>query len=191
MLLTLYRSVFAGILIGLAAIVSAYTSYPQVVFAIGLISVIYCCGLLYTGVIGKSSYNEYKKILLILIGNIIGIWIMCLYAVTFIDVKLFNNAISIKESQSLIYVLISSIFCGILMCVATVLNPTKNIAVIVFCICAFMLGKFPHCIADTFYLSLNGITGLDIIYIIHAIIGNTIGAKLAYWCAGGKNHEIQ
>lgn len=189
-LTTLYKSVFAGTLIGLAAIVSAYASYPQIIFAVGLISVIYCHSLLYTGMIGKTRFSEYKKIILVLFGNLIGVWIMCGYTIGFIGIELFKNIIQTKESFTLLYVLVSSIFCGILMCVATVLNPNRNILVIVFCIAAFILGKFPHCIADTFYLSLDGIDPHDIVYIIHAIIGNTVGAKLAYWCTGGNRNEI-
>ena len=189
-LTALYKSVFAGILIGLAAIVSAYASQPQIIFAVGLISVIYCRGSLYTGMIGKAHLSEYKQIILVLLGNLMGVWTMCGYTIGFINIELFTKSIQIKESFTLLYVLVSSIFCGILMCVATILNSNRNILVIVFCIAAFILGKFPHCIADTFYLSLDGIDLHDIIYIVHAIIGNTVGAKLAYWCAGGNHNEI-
>ena len=159
-------------------------------FSIGLITVIYCSAMLYTGLIGKSSLRDYKTILLVLFGNFIGVALMCWYVISLGNIYLFSDIIATKESYSFIYVLVSSIFCGILMCVATVLNKNKNILVITICISAFILGKFPHCIADAFYLSLNGVAMSDVFYLLCAVIGNTLGAKMAYWCAGGKNHEI-
>ena len=99
---------------------------------------------------------------------------------------MFDQIIVSKESYSLIKVFVSSIFCGVLMCVATVLNTNSNVLIVILCVSAFILGKFPHCIADTFYLGLNGISLKDIFYILFAIMGNTIGAKLAYLCGRYK-----
>lgn len=190
MLSTLYKSILAGILIGIAAIVSIYAQYSYIMFAVGLIAVIYCKAMLYTGLIGAASLRDCKAILLVLIGNFTGVALMCLSAIVLGNIYLFNDIITTKESYSLIDVLISSIFCGMLMCVATVLNKNKNILVIIMCVSAFILGKFPHCIADAFYLGLNGVTISDVFYLLCAIIGNTLGAKMAYWCAGGKSYEI-
>lgn len=159
-------------------------------FSIGLIAVIYCRAMLYTGLVGKASLGDYKTILLVLIGNFTGVALMCLYAILLGNIYLFNDIIATKESYSFVYILISSVFCGMLMCVATVLNKNKNILVIIMCISAFILGKFPHCIADAFYLGLNGVTISDVFYLLCAVIGNTLGAKMVYWCAGGKNYEI-
>lgn len=166
----------------MAAALSAYAQYPHVAFAVGLISVICCGATLYTGVIGKTPLKDYKTILIALCGNFIGIALMCGYMIIFRDIEIFQEIINIKESYSLLYVLVSSVFCGILMCTATVLNQTKNIAIVVLCVAAFILGKFPHCIADAFYLGLNGYTWFDALYILCAVIGNTVGAKLAYLC---------
>ena len=115
---------------------------------------------------------------------------MCLYAILLGNICLFDDIIVTKESYSFVYVLISSVFCGMLMCAATVLNKNKNILVIIMCISAFILGKFPHCIADAFYLGLNGVTISDVFYLLCTVVGNTLGAKMAYWCTGGKNYEI-
>ena len=179
---TLYKSIFAGVLIGMAAIISVRARYPYVMFAIGLIAVICCGAMLYTGLIGKTPLKDYKTILLVLLGNFTGTALMCLYVIFLGDPSLFDNFIVAKESYSLIYVLISSVFCGILMCVATVLNKDKNIFIMILCVAAFILGRFPHCIADAFYLSLNGVAVYDILYLLCAIVGNTFGAKLAYLC---------
>jgi ABC-type oligopeptide transport system ATPase subunit len=86
--------------------------------------------MLYTGLIGKTPLKDYKTILLVLLGNFTGTALMCLYVIFLGDPSLFDNLIVTKESYSLIYVLISSIFCGILMCVATVLNKDKNITIL-------------------------------------------------------------
>ena len=191
MLFTLYKSILAGILIGMAAIVSVYAQYSYIMFSIGLIAVIYCRAMLYTGLIGKASLRDCKTMLLVLIGNFTGVALMCLYAILLGNIYLFNDIIVTKESYSFVYVLVSSVFCGMLMCAATVLNKNKNILVIIMCISAFILGKFPHCIADAFYLGLNGVTISDVFYLLCAVVGNTLGAKMAYWCTGGKNYEIQ
>lgn len=179
---TLYKSVFAGILIGIAAIISANATYQHIIFSVGLVSVVCCGAYLYTGMIGKLTYRDYKMILQILIGNIFGVLIVCLYARYYCSADMFDQVIANKESYSLIYVFVASIFCGILMCTATVLNINGNVLIMILCVSAFILGKFPHCIADTFYLSLNGISLNDACYILLSVIGNTIGAKLASLC---------
>lgn len=185
-MITLYKSIFAGVLIGMAAIISVNATYPHIIFAVGLISVVCCGGYLYTGMIGKLTYRDYKQIIQILIGNIIGIEIICLYVKYFSNIDAWSQIITNKESYSLLYVFVSSILCGILMCVATVLNTKSNVLIMIVCISAFILGGFPHCIADTFYLSLNGISIRDILYMLISIVGNTVGAKMAYLCAGGN-----
>jgi formate/nitrite transporter FocA (FNT family) len=74
------KSVFAGLCIGIAG--TAYVAlggglFAACLFAVGLISIVLFDFNLYTGKIGYiKSYKDIPKMLLILLGNIIGCMII-------------------------------------------------------------------------------------------------------------------
>lgn len=181
------KSIIAGIFIGMAGIVSAQYEHSELIFPIGLICIILSNGLLYTGCIGHYNLKDKKWFLLcILFGNFIGVYLTLFYART-LDFNLFVNIIKYKETLIFSKCFISSIFCGMLMCAATSLNERKNILVIIICVAAFIIGKFDHCIADMFYLGIDGYNFLDFLIITTSIIGNTVGAKILYKVKGVSN----
>lgn len=175
------KSIVAGILIGMAGIISAQYNHPEIIFPVGLICIILSGNLLYTGCIGHFNIKEkYKALLCILLGNFVGVVLTLYYAHYYMDFILFQNIIIYKENVDIIKYFISSIFCGMLMCTATSLNKDKNIIVVIMCVAAFIIGKFEHSIANMFYLGINGYSLKDILLILIAIIGNAIGSKIIH-----------
>lgn len=174
----LTEAIVAGILIGIAGIISAQYSHPEIIFPVGLICITLSNSLLYTGCIGHFNIKEkYINLLIILLGNFIGVCVTLPYAIHCVNFELFQNIITYKENLNLAVCFTSSVFCGMLICTATSLNKDKNVIVIIMCVAAFIIGKFDHCIADMFYLGVNGYSLKDLLIILTAIIGNTIGAK--------------
>lgn len=175
----LFKSIFGGILIGLACIVSSKLDYPYLIFPVGLVAITYSKTLLYTGCVGHNKLTKYP-LYIILLGNIIGC-IICLLAINYIgDANVIREIGHAKYSESWLTCIISSIFCGMLMCVATSLNNNKHFLCIFICVAAFVLCGLDHSIANTFYILSYKIDFKSICNIIIAVVGNTIGAKILY-----------
>ena len=173
------KSIFAGIMIGIAAIVKSQIPNPvvgSIMFSIGLLVIVLCEYNLYTGKIGYiKSYKEIPKYIIYIIGNFIGV-----YLTTFtIDIE--NKDIILAKMLNPTYLIfIKSIGCGFLMYVAVdIYKKHKNILGIVSCVPAFLLAGYEHSIADMFYICISHIYNLQTLYFITiVIIGNAIGAIL-------------
>ena len=185
----LYRSTVAGILIGMACVISAHYENPELVFPVGIFCVILSGALLYTGIIGQSSIKHWRLVCTTLIGNFIGVSLVTLYAKFFIDYKVFAEAVLYKVSIGYLPWFISSIFCGLLMCAATSLRIENSFFTTFLCVAAFIVVRFEHSIADTFYLLLDGLQMDDIIRLVIAVVGNALGAKLLWWTHLIKNKQ--
>lgn len=175
----LLKSIFAGLLIAMAGIVSSFAT-PAVapfIFSVGLICIILGEMKLYTGIVGIS--NNIKEIFIVFIGNFIGAFIGSLYFLVYSPSNYLLLIVQNKELLSISQLLISSFFCGILMYTAVSLSKDKEnrFFIIILCISAFIIGKFEHSIADVFYFGINGFSFKDILFIILAAIGNALGAK--------------
>lgn len=181
MLKTLYRSVVAGMLIGIACIVSALYKEPELIFSVGVFCIILSGALLYTGVVGHYSIKKFKTTLFIFLGNFIGVTVITLYAKFFMDYNMFSSIVSYKTSVGYFPWFIASVFCGILMCAATSLRIEDSFFTTFVCIAAFIVAKFEHSVADSFYLMLDGVQLDDFIRIGLAVIGNALGAKILWW----------
>ena len=85
-----------------------------------------------------------------------------------------------KLTKSWYEFLFDSIGCGICIYLSVELyKKTSSIFVIVLGVLVFILSGFEHCIADIFYLSASMSFDLkSILYILTAIIGNSIGSLL-------------
>lgn len=188
---TLYRSIVAGILIGIACIVSVFYDDPELIFSSGVFCIILCGGLLYTGVVGHYSIKQFKTTLFIFLGNFIGISLITLYAKFFMDYKLFESIISYKTNTSYVQWFLCSVFCGMLMCAATSLRIENSFFTTFICIAAFIIGKFEHSVADSFYLMLDGIHANDFVRIFIAIVGNAVGAKILWWTHLLKQKQLR
>lgn len=175
----LIKAIFAGICIGIAG--TAYVAlgggpFAACLFAIGLISIVLFDFNLYTGKIGYiKSYKDIPKMLIILLGNLIGCWLVATTAGVSAD-----KIVEAKLAMPLLSVFFKSIWCGFLMFTAVdIYKEHKSLIGIIFCIPTFILCGFEHSIADSFYFFSTGTYTLQmLIFILVAVIGNAVGANL-------------
>lgn len=177
------KSTLAGLLISLGA--TAFLTVDNkivgaLLFSIGLTAVILLEANLYTGKIGYvNSKAKLISAALILIQNLL-VALVC--GLIFYSTK--NNICEDlwlnKLTKSWHEFLFDSIGCGICIYLSVELyKKTGSIFVIVLGVLVFILSGFEHCIADIFYLSASMSFDLkSILYILIAIIGNSIGSLL-------------
>lgn len=178
------RGVFAGMIIGLAGIISSYApmAIAPFTFSIGILIVILNGLNLYTGKVGflKNNFNSYCELIVMFLCNVFGAILMTFYYYFFPKTETLENILIYKNSLSPIQFFISSIFCGILIYTSVTLSKkSKNPEIIsILAIGCFVIGKFSHCIADSFYLGIDGFSIRDIFCILFSAIGNGVGAKV-------------
>lgn len=169
----LINSILAGICIALGA--SLYLKVGGVLgaflFSVGLLCVIsnqYC---LFTG----KAYliKEWKWLILYLIGNIIGCYLVSLLPIE-LDV---TNIITTRVNTSWINAGLLGIGCGFLMSEAV--RSKNNIAVIL-CVGTFILCGFYHCIADSYYyLIARSLFSKEVLPVyVSTVVGNFIGCNI-------------
>lgn len=177
------KSTLAGLLISLGA-TAFLTADNKIVgallFSIGLTAVILLEANLYTGKIGYvNSKAKLISAALILIQNLL-VALVC--GLIFYSTKnnICENLWLNKLTKSWYEFLFDSIGCGICIYLSVELyKKTGSIFVIVLGVLVFILSGFEHCIADIFYLSASMSFDLkSILYILIAIIGNSIGSLL-------------
>lgn len=177
------KSTLAGLLISLGA-TAFLTADNKIVgallFSIGLTAVILLEANLYTGKIGYvNSKAKLISAALILIQNLL-VALVC--GLIFYSTKnnICENLWLNKLTKSWYEFLFDSIGCGICIYLSVELyKKTGSIFVIILGVLVFILSGFEHCIADIFYLSASMSFDLkSILYILIAIIGNSIGSLL-------------
>ena len=177
------KSTLAGLLISLGA-TAFLTADNKIVgallFSIGLTAVILLEANLYTGKIGYvNSKAKLISAALILIQNLL-VALVC--GLIFYSTKnnICENLWLNKLTKSWHEFLFDSIGCGICIYLSVELyKKSGSIFVIVLGVLVFILSGFEHCIADIFYLSASMSFDLkSILYILTAIIGNSIGSLL-------------
>ena len=177
------KSTLAGLLISLGATAFLTVDNKTVgalLFSIGLTAVILLEANLYTGKIGYvNSKAKLISAALILIQNLL-VALVC--GLIFYSTKnnICENLWLNKLTKSWHEFLFDSIGCGICIYLSVELyKKTSSIFVIVLGVLVFILSGFEHCIADIFYLSASMSFDLkSILYILTAIIGNSIGSLL-------------
>lgn len=177
------KSTLAGLLISLGAtafLTADNKTVGALLFSIGLTAVILLEANLYTGKIGYvNSKAKLISAALILIQNLL-VALVC--GLIFYSTKnnICENLWLNKLTKSWYEFLFDSIGCGICIYLSVELyKKTSSIFVIVLGVLVFILSGFEHCIADIFYLSASMSFDLkSILYILIAIIGNSIGSLL-------------
>lgn len=177
------KSTLAGLLISLGAtafLTADNKTVGALLFSIGLTAVILLEANLYTGKIGYvNSKAKLISAALILIQNLL-VALVC--GLIFYSTKnnICENLWLNKLTKSWHEFLFDSIGCGICIYLSVELyKKTGSIFVIVLGVLVFILSGFEHCIADIFYLSASMSFDLkSILYILIAIIGNSIGSLL-------------
>ena len=148
-------SILAGICIGIAGFgfLALGGIAGAVLFAFGLITVVCYKLKLYTGTAGFIVKGEAGKLLIILLGNIVGCLMVALLArVSPMDLqgaarKILESRLSIGPVRAGLL----AIGCGFLMTTAVTFARRGQWLPLLFAVPMFILCGFPHCIADAFY----------------------------------------
>lgn len=173
-------SLLSGILVGLGVVINTQTYNPYIgamLFSIALLVIIKCNLLLYTGKIGFIKMIPIKKLLFVLLGNLIGVMIPILIAIN--KDGFYQQLIDIsntKFSNNIFELFLYGLMCGALMFIAV--HCKENI-ITVFCIMTFILSGYEHCIADFPCLLIN-FNIENLVKFIFIILGNSIGSIITY-----------
>jgi formate/nitrite transporter FocA (FNT family) len=192
----LRSAIFAGIFIGVAGfgfltatIQSSYGSlFGSVLFALGLLAIVGYKLKLFTGTAGFISLNEIGDLLVILLGNIIGCFLLGQLTrfspmADAIQMTAYN-IMATRIQTGAIGCGLLAIGCGLLMTTAVNFAREKNFLPLIFGVPLFIVCGFPHCVADAFYSTLyllntpNVEVGRFIAYYASIVAGNTIGCTL-------------
>lgn len=192
-MMSVFKSaVFAGICVGIAGMgFLAGKELGMILFIFGLSAVVSYKLKLYTGTAGfVVSASDMKGLGIILLGNIVGCFIVSLIA-RCSPLPVQQNAESILQARLAVgwwKAGILSVGCGVLMSAAvTFARKGKEFGYwipLIFAVPLFIHCGFPHCIADAFYylacpvdfLSANA-ASIALLY-VSIVFGNFCGCNL-------------
>ena len=200
---TLRSAIFAGIYIGtagfgyLTAGVQSFGSlFGSILFALGLLAIVGYKLKLFTGTAGFIKRDEMGTLAIILIGNIIGCFLMGLIT----RVSPMNDAIQVAATNILNTRISTGVFgcgilaigCGILMTTAVTFARQKNFIPLLLSVPLFIVCGFPHCVADAFYyLTIPNYWTVELIGIyLSTVLGNAIGCNLYRILLTKEQYEI-
>lgn len=196
MLNNIKLSILSGLMIAvggtiyLSCIAKGWTPFGAVLFAAGLYTICVYGFNLYTGKVGYIAYN-FKDVnyigfvILILVFNLITTYllgIVCAYAFPAI-VEPARKIYEAKLAAPLLRLLITGIFCGLLMFLAVDTWKKGSPFGCFIYIPVFIISGFDHSIANSFYNGVaNGFadafTMQNALVVITVVIGNAIGGML-------------
>lgn len=190
-------AISAGIFISLGATVSITVESPVIsalLFTIGLCSVLVFNADLFTGkcsyLVDSDSPLSYSCYLLVVwLGNLIGcgiiaVFLRCTSFLTRYQVKI-SELLLRKLSLPLFDALIFGVLCGALMYIAVdgfnrckENNPLLGSTCYILAVVTFILCGFEHCVADMFYILLNGsIKQEQMTFLLTVTAGNLLGGN--------------
>lgn len=176
------RSILAGICIGLggAIFIKLGGVIGACMFAFGLLTIVHFKLPLYTGTAGfmrLNKFKEYKKMFIILFGNIIGCILLSCMNIKGIDG---TAIIQSRIYTSYLQCLLNAIGCGLIMTLIVKGGRDKNLLLILFGIPLFILLGFYHSIADAFYMMVSPIELRNLFFGRYwtIVLGNFIGCNI-------------
>lgn len=190
---TIRSSIFAGMYIGTAGfgfltagIQSQYGALAgAILFALGLLSIVGYKLKLFTGTAGFIKKNEIGDLLIILLGNIFGCFMMgMLTRVSPVGEGIQVAAMNIMNTRIETGALgcgLMAIGCGLLMTTAVTFARQKNFIPLLLAVPLFIICGFPHCVADAFYymsIPFNAWTVDLLVIYLATVLGNAIGCNL-------------
>ena len=195
MIKLLRSSIFAGIAIGTAGFgflasgvqTEAYGSLVgAVLFSFGLLTVVGYKIKLYTGTAGFILKNEAGSLFLILLGNIIGCFLVSMLArITPLAVQdAAQNILELRLRTGALRCGLLGIGCGFIMTTAVQFARQKQYLPLLFGVPLFIVCGFTHCVADAFYylcvpVAFWKANALHILAVYACIVlGNLIGCNL-------------
>jgi len=179
---TFIRSILAGICIGLggAIFIKLGGVIGACMFAFGLLTVVHFKLPLYTGTAGfiqLSKFEEYKKMFIILLGNILGCILL-----SYMNIKGIDGTAIIQSriDTSYLQCLLNAIGCGLIMTLIVKGGRDKNLLLILFGIPLFILLGFYHSIADAYYMMVTSDELRNVYFSRYLVIvaGNFIGCNI-------------
>lgn len=181
-LIIFLRSILAGICIGLGGAIFLKLGgiIGAIMFAFGLLTIVHFKLPLYTGTAGfinMKILSDYQTMFIILIGNIVGCWLLSLLNIQGIDgSQIIQSRIDVGYLQCFL----NAIGCGIIMTLIVKGGRDKNLLLILFGIPLFILLGFYHSIADAFYACVSNIKLIQsyFLYYIIIIFGNFVGCNI-------------
>ena len=189
----LMKSIFAGIMIGIAGTVYLRVDNNIVgafLFSIGLLVICMYGMNLFTGKVGYVLINKFNyiyELLITILGNFIGTFLIARIVLLTRFKSVSNKAIdlvNLKLNDNLLSIFILSILCGILMYIAVnnykkINNEIGKYSCIFMCVMVFILSGFEHSIANMYYISVANLLSLkSLLYIFIMILGNSVGSIL-------------
>jgi formate/nitrite transporter FocA (FNT family) len=185
-------SVFAGILIAIAGYgFLAGQAVGIFLFILGLAAVVSYKLKLFTGTVGFIKWGEIPNLVIILLGNVLGCWLVSLIAKVDTVLGIQTAAQTVLQSRLQLGWLacgIKAIGCGVLMSAAVEFSR-RGVdfgywVPLLFAVPLFIHCGFPHCVADAFYFltcpnSVLMDSGWDLLSVYGSIVvGNTIGCNI-------------
>ena len=197
------EAIFAGVLIAVAGYgFLAGKAVGMFLFILGLAAVVSYKLKLYTGTVGFVTVKEISSLVVVLLGNILGCFLVSWIAKidTVMDIQ--AAAQSVLQSRMQLGWLacgIKAIGCGILMSVAVHFarkgKEFGHWVPLLFAVPLFIHCGFPHCVADAFYfLACSGRVlaecGWELLGVyVSIVIGNSVGCNLYRWILPAKKCE--
>ena len=175
------RSILAGICIGLGGAIYLKLGgvIGAIMFSFGLLTVVHFKLPLYTGTAGFIKLNkleEYRKLLHIFAGNILGCMLLGWLNIDGIDgLPIIQSRIDAGYLQCFL----NAIGCGLIMTLIVQGGRDKNQLLILLGIPVFILLGFYHSIADAYYLVVT--SSKQPSYLIPwfiVILGNFVGCNV-------------
>lgn len=189
----LIKSIFAGIMIGIAGTVYLRVDNNTVgafLFSIGLLVICMYGMNLYTGKIGYVLINKLNyiyELLITILGNFIGTFLVArlvlLTRFKSVSAKAVD-LVNLKLNDNLFSIFILAVLCGILMYIAVnnykkINNEIGKYSCIFMCVMVFILSGFEHSVANMYYISVANLLSLkSLLYILIMILGNSVGSIL-------------
>ena len=181
-------SILAGVTIGIAGFgyLAVGGLAGAVLFAFGLLTVVGYKLKLYTGTAGFIGKGELADLLVILLGNIVGCFLVGLLTrASNLDLQAAAQKIlEVRLQNGPLRCGLLGIGCGFIMTTAVTFSREKNYLPLLFGVPLFIICGFTHCVADAFYyLSVPAAFlkahWLDILCVYGSIVvGNFVGCNL-------------
>ena len=160
--------------------------FGAVLFSFGLMTVVGFKLSLYTGTAGFIKKNEVGKLILILLGNIVGC--ICMGSLTRMspmDIQMAAKAVfDARLNMGPLACGLLAVPCGFMMTTSVTFARRQNYIPLLLAVPLFIVCGFTHCIADAFTYSCVPVETLAadaskiaVIY-VSTVLGNFIGCNL-------------
>lgn len=192
----LRSSFMAGVCVGIAGFgyLATRDMVGSVLFAFALLGVVHYKLKLYTGTAGFFAPREWKDVVLILLGNIIGCLAVALLARAS-AMPLQDAAQGVLEARLGVGPLrggLLAIGCGFIMTTAVTFARKGSFFPLLFGVPLFIVCQFPHCVADAFYYLCVPLDfwwenlGNILIFYLSIVAGNFVGCNFYRWVMGSN-----